>query len=166
MCSHQDRVEWEDHHPWPAQWMAAQPSGVSPPPPSFESSENLLRVHSIPSPMLLKMLKKTRPITNPWRTSLATDLHLDYVPLITTLWALWDSQFSIHLTLCSSIPQLLSLLMRMLWDAVSNTLLKSRYKSPFNYPTGHDSTEGYQIGQAWFPFGESILIPSLPLTQW
>ena len=29
--------------------------------------------------------------------------------------------------------------------------------SPFIYPASHAMVESYQIGQAWFPFGESML---------
>jgi len=55
--------------------------------PSFLlSSVNLLRVHSIPSSMLLmKMLKSTGPKTDPWGTPLVTSLHLDIEPSVTTL---------------------------------------------------------------------------------
>ena len=31
------------------------------------------------------------------------------------------------------------------------------YGSPFIYPASHVVVESYQIGQAWFPLGESML---------
>ena len=53
--------------------MAAQPSGVSTPPPSLVSSANLLRVHSNSSSRsLMKKLNKTGPSTDPWGTPLVT----------------------------------------------------------------------------------------------
>ncbi|KAK4827586.1 hypothetical protein QYF61_019488, partial [Mycteria americana] len=73
--------------------MAAQPSGLSATAPSFVSSANLLKVHSVPAfRTLIKILNRTGPSP------------LDFVPLITTLWAQLFSQFSIHLTVCSSSP--------------------------------------------------------------
>ena len=76
---------------------AAQPSGVSTTPLSLVSSANLLRVHSnASSRSLMKKLNKTGPSTDPWGTSLVTSLQLDSAPLITTLWVLPFSQFSIH----------------------------------------------------------------------
>ncbi|XP_061862890.1 dynein axonemal assembly factor 6-like [Colius striatus] len=47
---------------------------------------------------LMKMLNQTGPRTHPCGTPLATGLQPDSVPLISTLWALSFSQFSIHLT--------------------------------------------------------------------
>ena len=59
-------------------WMASLPSNVQTTPLSLESSANLLRVHSSPSPMsLMKMVKSTGPRTDPWGTTLITVLHLE-----------------------------------------------------------------------------------------
>ena len=86
-------------------WMTAQPSGLSANPPGFLSSSNLLSVDSIPSSRLLvKMLNKTEPSTDPRGRPLITDLQADLALLMTTLSALPVSQFSIHLTVHSYIP--------------------------------------------------------------
>ena len=59
-------------------WMAAQPSGVPAPPPSFVSLANLLRVHSVPSSRsVMNKLNNTGPSTDPWGPPLATGLQLD-----------------------------------------------------------------------------------------
>jgi len=51
--------------------MVAQPSGMSATPPSFVSSANLLRVHSIPSSRSsTKTLNQIRVSTDPWGTPL------------------------------------------------------------------------------------------------
>ena len=76
-------------------WIA---SGVSATPPSSVASANYMRVHSIPSSeSLMKMLNKLGPSSDPCGALLATGLQLDSAPLITTLWALPVSQFSVHL---------------------------------------------------------------------
>ena len=81
-----------------SRWMAAQPSGVSTTPPSLVSSANLLMVHfNSSSRSLLKKLNKTGPSTDPWGTPLVTGLQLDSARLMTALWVLLFSQFSIHL---------------------------------------------------------------------
>ena len=98
--------------------MVAQPSCVSAAPPSFVSSADLMRVDSITSSrLLMKMLNKTEPRTDPWGT-LLTDLQSDSALLMTTLWALSVSPFSIHLTVYSSIPHFLSFITRVLWETV------------------------------------------------
>ena len=80
-----------------SRWMAAQPAGVSTTPPSFVSSTNLLRVHSNSSSRsLMKKLNKTRLSTDPWGIPLVTSLQLDSAPLMTTLWVLPFSQFSVN----------------------------------------------------------------------
>lgn len=53
--------------------MTAQPSSVSATAPTLLSSANLLRVHSIPlSRLLMKILKKTGPSSDPQGTPQAT----------------------------------------------------------------------------------------------
>ncbi|KAK4806792.1 hypothetical protein QYF61_005588 [Mycteria americana] len=93
-------------------WMAARSSAISATPPTFVSPANLLRVHSAPSSRsLMKMLNRTGPSIDPWATPLVTGIQLDFVPLIATLWAQPFSQFSIHLTVCSSSPYFISFCM-------------------------------------------------------
>jgi len=68
--------------------ITAQPSDVSTAPSSFILSVNLLRVHSVPvSRSLMKMWNSIDPGVSPWVTPLVTCLQVDFVPLITTLWA-------------------------------------------------------------------------------
>jgi len=85
--------------------MASLPSTVSTSPLSLVSSANLLRMHSIPSPMsLIKMLKSTGPKTVPWGTLLVTSLHLDIELLITTLCLQPFNQFLFQRVVHSSNP--------------------------------------------------------------
>jgi len=64
---------------------------------SLVSSANLLRVHTIPSPIsLTKLLKNTSPETDHWGTVLATILQLVIEPLPTALWLQPSNQFLIH----------------------------------------------------------------------
>ena len=87
---------------------------------SFALSVNLLRIHSAPlSRSVMKIIKRIRSSIDP-QCTLVTDLQLDFVPLITTLWARPFSQFSIHLTV-SSGPYSFS--MKIFWKRVSKTLL-------------------------------------------
>ena len=116
--------------------MAVQSSDVSVTPSSFISSANLLRVHSIlSSRSLMNILNKTGSSTSHWEHYLSTDLQLDSALMITTLWALPVSKFSIHLTVHSSIPHFLSLSTRMLWETVSKALLKSKCTTSFALPS-------------------------------
>ncbi|KAK4825192.1 hypothetical protein QYF61_025120, partial [Mycteria americana] len=62
---------------------------------------------------------------DPWGTLLVTGYQPDFVSLITTLWTWLFSQFSIHLTVCSSSPYINRLSMRILWETASKALLKS-----------------------------------------
>jgi len=79
-----------------SRWMAAQASGVSATPPGYVSSANLLSAHSVPSSRsCINKLNKTGLSTDPWGTPLATDFQPDSTSLITTLWALPFSQFSV-----------------------------------------------------------------------
>lgn len=88
------------HFPSPLRhlWMAAQLSGLSATPPSFVSPVNLLRVHPVPLSRSLMTLNRTGPSTDTRNTPTATSLQLDFVLLITILWARQLSQFLIHLT--------------------------------------------------------------------
>ena len=142
--------------------MAAQPSGVSATPPSFVSSANLLQVHSIPSSLsLMSKLNKTGPSTDPWGTPLVTSLQLDSAPLMTT-------------PLSSALQPVLK---PPHWPLIQPTFPELPYEdvmgdsvkslavvkvdniqcSPLIYPASPAITEGYQIGQARFPLGESML---------
>ena len=76
--------------------MVFHPSGMSTTPHSLVSSANLQRVHSISlSISLMKILNS--PSTDPWWTSLITDLHPDKAT--TTTLRVWScSQFLVHQT--------------------------------------------------------------------
>ncbi|KAF1478525.1 Cilia- and flagella-associated protein 99, partial [Pygoscelis antarcticus] len=75
------------------------PVSTSTAPLGLVSPANLLRVHSIPlSRSLMKILNSTGPNTDPCRTPLVTNLHLDIEPLTTTLWMRPSNQFLTHRT--------------------------------------------------------------------
>ena len=102
--------------------MAARPFGTTTTPPSFVSSANLLRVHSVPlSRSLMKMSDSTSPSIDPW---LVTGLQLDFMVLITICYVWQFSQFSVHLAVHLTSPYLISLSMRMLWETMPEALLK------------------------------------------
>jgi len=108
--------------------MATQPSGTAATPHILVSSANLLRVHSVPpSRSLVKWLNGTGPSIDPWGTPLVTGLLLDFVLLITIVWAQSLSQFSIHLCVCSSSLYTNSFSMNILQETVLEALSKSRY---------------------------------------
>lgn len=90
-------------------WMAAQPYGVSATAPSFVTSADMLQLNRI------------GPGVEPWHTPLMTGLQLDFMRLITTLWALQLSRFSIHLTAHWFTLYFTSLFMRILWGTVSKS---------------------------------------------
>ena len=80
---------------------------------------------------------------------------------MTTLWVLPFSQFSVHLTDHSSSPHFLSFPRRILWgdrvESLAEVKVDNIHCSSFIYPASHAIVESYQIGQAWFPLGESVL---------
>lgn len=83
-------------------WMAVQPSGVSATFPSFALFASLVRVLSTLSPRS-SMLSSIDPSTEP-----VTLLHIDFVPLIRTLWASHLATFqytslSVYLIYTSSV---------------------------------------------------------------
>ena len=97
-------------------WMASPPSGMSTAPHRLVSSANLKRVHLIQLSMpLMKILKRTSPSTDPWRTTLITDLHSITEPLTTTLWVQSHNQLLICQTVHSSNPYLSNLERRIWW---------------------------------------------------
>lgn len=81
---------------------------------SFVSSAVLLRECSGPSSRwLMKMLNRT-------------GFQLDFMPLVTTLWAWPFIQFSTHLFVCFSNSHSNTFSVRILWKMVSKVLLKFR----------------------------------------
>ena len=138
-------------------WMAAQPSGVSTTPPNFVSSANLLRVHSIPSSrLLMKTLNKIKPTTSAWDTAsyrLPTRLH--HSSQHTELCQSVSSQSTTHLA-CTSYAYV--------WGyygsakSSAGVWVDNIHWPPLTYPVNHDILKDYQIGQAWFALGESMLI--------
>ena len=143
-------------------WMLGQSPGVSVTPFSFVSSENLLRMHSAPlSRSLMKMLYTTASSINPWSMILLTDMQLDFMPLVTTLWTQPYSQFSVHLTvyLSSSILHQLAC-EEVAGDSVKRLTKVNRnniHSSPLIRGASHLITEGYQVGQACFSLCKSML---------
>jgi len=106
--------------------MAAKLYGVLATSSNIVSPANMLRVHSLPSSgSLMKRLSSIGPINDPWDAQLVTGLQLDFVPLITTIWAWQFIQFSSHLVLYLSSLYFISFSVRTLWDTVLNVLLKS-----------------------------------------
>ena len=70
-------------------------------PPCFVSSEDLLRVHSGPSSRsLMKMLSSIDPSVCSWDAPLETGLQMDFMLLITSLWAQEFSQFTVYVRQC------------------------------------------------------------------
>jgi len=132
-------------------WMGTQPSRVSATPPSFVSSANLPRVHFAQScRSLMKMLNRIRPSIYPWGTLLATDLQIEFAPLITTLRPPYG-KFSVHFTLCSSSPYINIFSMRILWDTVKDLTevhIGNIHSSPIVYKASHFNEEVHQVGQA------------------
>ena len=93
---------------------------ISATPPSFGSSASLLWVHSAPSTRSLNEDKQD------WtQLPLVTGLQLDFMPLISTLWAQPFIQFSVHLAIYLASPYSISFTVRFLWETVSKALLKS-----------------------------------------
>lgn len=108
-------------------WMESLPSIASTAPHCLVSSENLLRVHSIPlSKSPTKMLNSTSPSIGSWGTLLVTDLHLDIEPLTVTLWAWPFRQFLTHGVVHTSDLCLSNLEVRRSCGKVSNILHKSQ----------------------------------------
>ena len=117
-------------------WMAAKLYGVLATSSNIVSPANMLRVHSLPSSgSLMKRLSSIGPINDPWDAQLVTGLQLDFVPLITTIWAWQFIQFSSHLVLYLSSLYFISFSVRTLWDTVLNVLLKSGWKRHTGIPS-------------------------------
>lgn len=137
-------------------WMAAQLPGVSAIPPKLAEGGLCPFIQVTGSPM-----KTTRPSINPWGTPLVTGLHLDSVPLITTLWALPLRQFLTHLNIHSSIPRFLSFItkdvVRYTVKSLAEVNVHSIHCSLLIYPASDAIIEGYQVGRSWLPLGESLL---------
>lgn len=71
-----------------------------------------------------------------WEVSLVTSCQLDFVLLIISLWAQWESQFFTHF---HSVVHLLSsyltnLAIRLLWGTMSKAVLKLRYTTFSAFP--------------------------------
>lgn len=104
--------------------------------PSLVSSVNLLRAHSVPlSRLLTKTLNSTGTGTGPWGTSVAASCQLDFVPLITTLWAQQSSQVSTRYILYLFKPYLIDLAIRILWETISKTFQKAMWTPSSDQPT-------------------------------
>ena len=105
--------------------------------------------------LLDENVEQTGPSTSPQETLLVTGLLLDSMPLITNLWALPVSQFSIHITVHSSVPHFLSLITKLLWGAVRNALLKSKVRnshcSPCIYIPSYDTLFNYSYPLVYYP---------------
>lgn len=71
---------------------------------------------------LMKTLNRTRPSVDPWGAALVTGLQLDFVPLITTLWAQLFSQFLNHLSAQPARAPTAS--KRILWKTGSKSFLE------------------------------------------
>lgn len=67
---------------------------------------------------LMKVVNRIKPSIDPWGTLPATGFQLDFMPLITTLWAWPISQFLVHLPVCSSSLYFSSFPVRILWKTV------------------------------------------------
>jgi len=144
--------------------MASQPSGVSATPPSFASSINLLRVHSVPSSRSpMKMLNKTEH--QDWWIP---GHKLDSVLPITTLWALLETVCNLPYCplICPTLPDL------TYEDAMKDSI-KSLAAAKVNhcsllYPANHDLGEGRLLDRwnmifpSWINTDHSSWPSSLP----
>lgn len=127
--------------------------------PYFVWSENLLRVNLILTfRLLINTLHDTNPIHNLWGVPLVTDLQLDFVPLVTTLWAWQLGQLSAHLTIYSSSLYFTSLFMRVSGESVSKVLLNSWVNTV--HWAGCVAVECYQAGWGWLPLHKTMLTTS------
>ena len=142
-------------------WMAAQLCGVLVTCPSFVSSANLVRLHSVPSSRsLMKVLNRTGPSIYSWGPLLVTGLQLDFVPLITTLWAWPFSQFSIHVSVC-----MISICQQLIYEDLTGHSVSGlpevktdpMHCSHLVCRASYFIVEVYQVGQAWLPCWESML---------
>jgi len=109
----------------------------------------------------MKMLNTTGLSFDPWGTLQVTAFQLDFIALITTLWAWRFSQLTIHLTVYSSSSCLFSFSTWILWEAVSKSLSEVKvhniHCSTLIYQASHFIVEGYQqADQAWLPLSGSI----------
>ena len=107
----------------------------------------------------MKKLNKAGPSTDPWGTPLATGIQLsatDDYPLSSAIQPVLNPP---HWPLIQpTLPELP-------WEDVMGDRVESLAEvevenipgSPFVYPASHVIVESYQIGQAWFPLGESML---------
>lgn len=137
-------------------WMVTQPAGLSAAPSNFVPSVNLMRVHSALSPrFLIKILNSIALCIDPWGTTLVIGFQLDFLLLITTLWAYLFSQFSVHLTVYSS-ASLWGSYGRQCWKLYRSAGRQHPLLSP-NLPSQSFHHRGYQVGQPWLPLGESVL---------
>lgn len=108
-------------------WMASLLSSISASSINLVSTENLLRVHSVPLFMsLIKILNNTDHSKDTWGTPLISVFYLDIEPLAVTLQMLPFSQFFIWLTAYLLNPYLSNLAARILWGTMSEALLKFR----------------------------------------
>lgn len=106
---------------------------------------------------LMNVVNRIKPIIDPWATLPVTASQLDFIPLITTLWAWPFTQFLVHLPVCSSSLYFSSFPVRILWQTVLESLSKALLNilcSPLFYQDSNFITEGCQ---AWSVFGESML---------
>lgn len=102
------------------------------------SFPKLLRVHSVPSSQLLrKVLSCIGPGIIPWGTTPVTDLWLESVPPIKSLWAC--SPLSFQFTPLPTF-HIVSLSMRKLWERVTTT----RYFL-ITHIVGYFTVEGDQV---------------------
>ncbi|GAB0181629.1 hypothetical protein GRJ2_000628200 [Grus japonensis] len=112
----------------------------------------LAGLHSAPSSRsLMKILNRTGPSIDPWTTPLVTGLQLDFVPLITTLWAWPFSRFSIHLIVCLSSPYINKFYEDLIGNSIKGLTemqVDNIHCSPLIYQASHFVVEVYQAGEA------------------
>lgn len=108
----------------------------------LELPANLMRMQQIPSARsFIKILNKTSPKPESWGTPLVPGWQLDLTPFTTMLWIWQLSHFFNQCSVHSSKPWAASFPRRMLWEIVSNIILKSRQiTSPAKYNTNANRT--------------------------
>lgn len=108
--------------------MAAHSSDVSPTPPSFVSSAK---------GALYRPLMKTLCSINSRVILQMTDLDLELMPLITTLWVLQFSQYSIYPTVHWFCTYFISLSTKMLWETALKANIDNTHYSLFLHYVTH-----------------------------
>lgn len=96
----------------------------------------------------MKMSNKIRTKYGPWGSPLATNLQVDFMPVITPLWS--GSLGRFHLTLYSASPYFITFCRGILWKTVAKAFLMSRQKIATALPWSTMTVISSQKAMRWF----------------